>query len=170
MRCASANLLIHPVAGGERDPLAGSGGRDRQCGGQVGFAGARWAEQDDVAGLGQPAAGLQSGDLSPVDAGLGGEVEVADRLDRGEPGIADTLTGTGFGAGVGLHRQHSGQVVLQRPACGPTLFGQSVVMRCNPRSLQQAGLVGDELVGLARGRGTFGGHQATSSPVPNAAS
>ena len=155
---------------GERDPVSGLGGGDRQRGSQVGFAGARRAEQDDVAGLGQPATGLQAGDLGSVDAGLGGEVEVGDRLDRREPGIADALTGTGFRASIGLHRQHGGQVILQRPVSFPALFSQPVIVRSNARCLQQSGLMRDELVDLTWDRGTFGGHQATSSPVPNAAS
>ncbi|KDP09535.1 hypothetical protein MAV100_11205 [Mycobacterium avium subsp. hominissuis 100] len=42
-----------PAGGrGECDAVAGLGGRDRQRGGQVCFAGAWWAEQHDVAGFG----------------------------------------------------------------------------------------------------------------------
>ena len=39
------------------------GGGDAEAGGQVGLAGAGWAEQDDVAGLGEEPAGGQGGDL-----------------------------------------------------------------------------------------------------------
>ncbi|BBY12492.1 hypothetical protein MMARJ_32320 [Mycobacterium marseillense] len=113
-----------------------------------GFAGARWAEQHDVAGLGKPATGFQSGDLSAVDGGLGGEVEVGDRLDRREPGIPDALTCTRFRTGIRFHRQDRTQVVLQRPADVAALFGQPVVVLGDARSLEQAGLMCDELVGV----------------------
>ena len=39
--------------GGEQDPVAGLGGLDAQADGEVGLAGAGWAEEDDVLGLGQ---------------------------------------------------------------------------------------------------------------------
>jgi hypothetical protein len=88
-----------PAGGrGERDAVPGVGGGDRQRGGQVGLTRAGWAEEHDVAGFGEPAAGFQSGDLGAVEGGLGGEVEVGDRLDRREPGVSDALAGTGFGA------------------------------------------------------------------------
>jgi hypothetical protein len=111
----------------------------------------------------------QAGDLGAVDGGLGGEVEVGDRLDRGETGIPDALAGTGFSAGIGFHCQHGGQIVLQRPAGGAALFGQPGVVHGDARRLQQSGLMSDELVGLTRNRGALGRHQATS-PVPNTAS
>lgn len=71
------------------------------------------AEQHDVAGFGEPAAGFQAGDLSPIDGGLGGEVEMGDRLDRRVTRIADALAGTGFSAGIGLHRQDGTEIVFQ---------------------------------------------------------
>ncbi|GFG62554.1 hypothetical protein MKUB_00440 [Mycobacterium kubicae] len=102
--------------------MPGVGGRDCQGRGQMRFTGARRAEQHDVAGFGQPAAGFQAGDLGAVDAGLGGEVEVGDRLDRWESGIPDALTGTGFSTGIGLHCQDGAEVVLQRPVRFTALF------------------------------------------------
>ena len=97
------------------------------------FPGARWSQQDDVAGFGQPAAAFQAGDLGAVEGWLGGEVEVGDGLDRREPGIPDPLAGSGFGAGIGFHRQHSAQVVLQRSPCSSPLFGQPGVVGGDPR-------------------------------------
>ena len=144
-----------PGGRGERDPVSGLGGGDRQRGRQMSLAGAGWAEQDDVAGFGEPAATFQSGDLSPVDGRLGGEVEVGDRLDRREPGIPDTLACSGFGAGIGFHRQYRSQVVLQRPVRSAALLGQPLVMPGDPRGLQQSGLVGDQLVHLTGCRGAF---------------
>jgi hypothetical protein len=64
------------------------GGGDPEAGGQVGFAGARRAEQHDVAGLGEEAPGRECGDLL-ADRGLCIPVELLDRLPRGEPGGAD---------------------------------------------------------------------------------
>ena len=58
-----------PGGRGERDPVPGLGGGDRQCGRQVGFTGAGRTEQDDVAGFGQPAAAFEAGDLGPVRPG-----------------------------------------------------------------------------------------------------
>lgn len=93
--------------------MPGVGRGDRQRGRQVGFAGARRAEQHNIAGLGQPSAGFQAGDLSAVHSGVGGEVEIGDRLDCRETRIADTLAGTGFRASVGFHGQHRTEVFLQ---------------------------------------------------------
>ena len=49
---------------GERHAVSGLSGGDCQRCGEVGFAGAGWAEQDDVVGFSQPAAGFQSCDLA----------------------------------------------------------------------------------------------------------
>jgi hypothetical protein len=35
----------HSAGGGEQDPVPGLAGADRQAGGQVGLAGAGWAEE-----------------------------------------------------------------------------------------------------------------------------
>jgi hypothetical protein len=86
------------------------------------------AEQDDVAGFGEPAAALGAGDLGAVESGLGGEVDAGDRLGRRESGIADALACSGFGAGIGFHCQHRGQVVLKRPRRITALFGQAGVV------------------------------------------
>lgn len=67
-------------------------------------------------GFGQPAAGFQPCDLCAVEGGSGAQVEVGDRLNRRESRVSDALAGTGFCAGVGLHRQNRAEVVLEGPA------------------------------------------------------
>jgi hypothetical protein len=76
-----------------------AGGRDSERGRQVGLSGSGWAEQHDVAGLGQEAArGERCGLLA--DRWLGVEVEVLQRLDRAEAGRADPQLGAGGVAGA----------------------------------------------------------------------
>ena len=65
--------------------------------------------------------------------------------------MADALAGTGFGAGIGFHGEYGTEVVLQCPACVAALFCQPVVVLGDARRLENAGLVGDEFVGVARG-------------------
>ena len=74
--------------GGERDAVALSGRVDSQSDGQVGFACAGWAEQHDVAGLGEERAGGQRGDLV-ADGGLDVKVEVVEGLAAWKPGGFD---------------------------------------------------------------------------------
>jgi hypothetical protein len=65
--------------GGEQDPVAVVGGDHAEPGGEVRLAGAGWAEQDDVAGLGEERAGGERGDLL-ADAGLVVPVDVVEGL------------------------------------------------------------------------------------------
>src|SRR6059036_3837741 len=70
--------------GCERDPVAGEAGADRDRDRQVGLAGSGWAEEDDVL------AGVQEVELAEVlddllfDRALEAEVELLERLARGE--------------------------------------------------------------------------------------
>lgn len=127
------------------------------------------SEEDDVACFGKPATGFEAGDVGMVHCRLGGEIEIGDRLDRRESRGSNTKAGTRFGAGIGFHRQHGGQIVLQRPLRGPALLGDPGIVLGDPRCFEEPGLMGDQLVGIGGCAGTYGGHQATS-PVPNARS
>lgn len=68
--------------------------RDPESGGQVGLAGAGWAEEDDVAGFGEEPSRRQGGDLLSH-GGLGVPVELLERLAGRESGGADPHLGTG---------------------------------------------------------------------------
>ena len=66
-----------PVGGGgEQDPVPLPAGRDTERGGQVALAGARWAEQDDVAVLGLQRTGF-------CDAGCRGDAVVSAYVTNG---------------------------------------------------------------------------------------
>jgi hypothetical protein len=84
--------------GGEQDPVPVVSGDDPERGREVGFAGAGWAEQDDVAGLCEERPGCERGDLL-TDGELVVPVEVVEGLGCGEPCPADALRGTGGVAG-----------------------------------------------------------------------
>ena len=62
--------------GGEQDPVTELGGPQAQAGGEVGFAGAGRAEQDDVGRFGEERPGGQVRDGVAFEAGLVIEVEV----------------------------------------------------------------------------------------------
>ncbi len=84
-----------------------------------------WAEEHDVAGLGEVGAGGQVVDLVALGPEPGGEGELLDRLAGGEPGRADPGLGPRrFPAGH-LSGEDRGQVVLVGPALGAGLLGQT---------------------------------------------
>jgi hypothetical protein len=114
-----------PVGGGgEQDALSLPCGSDAEGGGQVGFAGARWAEQDHVAVLGQVGPGGQRMDRA-AGGGLVVEVEVLEGLDRGHPGGSDPQLGAGGVAGGDFTFQDGGQVLLVGPAGVAGVVGQA---------------------------------------------
>ena len=75
-----------PFGGGAKgDALSGEAGADPDGDAQVGLAGAGWAEQDDVLFAGQEVELAEVQDGVAGDRGLKGEVELLERLARGEP-------------------------------------------------------------------------------------
>ena len=79
-----------PVGGGgEQDPLSGVAGGDAEGDRNVGFPGAWWAKEDDVAGFGEVVACGQRGDVVAADSGL-----VVDESNRDDIGVI-------FGSGGG---------------------------------------------------------------------
>ena len=137
----------------------------------MGFAGAGWAEQHDVAGLGEERAGCERGDLL-TDSGLVVPVEVVEGLAGREPGPTDPLRGPGRVASGDLAFEHGGEVVLMGPAGITGLVGEPGSGFSDPRCFQRGGEVVD-LLDRVRWWRALDGHQATCPSVvsiPNARS
>jgi Mycolic acid cyclopropane synthetase len=77
--------------GGEQDAMPGLAGPHRQPDRQVGFAGAWWAEEDDVVAGGDEVQRPQVGDGVAFESAGVVEVELFQRFARREPGGADTV-------------------------------------------------------------------------------
>ena len=110
--------------GGERDPVPGLAGADRQPGGQVGLAGAGRAEEHDVVLGGDEVQGAQVGDDLAFEAAGVVEVELLQRLAGREPGGADAALAAVGLAGGDLALQAGGQELLVGPGLGAGPLGQ----------------------------------------------
>jgi len=135
--------------------------------------GARWAEQDDVACLGEEPARGQGGDVSS-DAGLGVPIEVLEGLGSGEPCRPDPQLSTRGVAGADFAFQDRCQVVLERPARVPGLVSQPGRGLGDPGCLESSSQVVQLLDRLSRVLGCLRrrrhgclrrDHQPTSSPL-----
>jgi hypothetical protein len=105
--------------GGEQDPVSGLAGADRDSGGQVGLAGAGWAEEDDVLPAGDEVQGAQVRDQVAFEAAGVVEVELLQALACREPGGPDpALPAVGLPGGD-LALQAGGQELLMGPGLGP---------------------------------------------------
>ena len=81
---------VDPLGGGsEQDAVPGLAGADRDTGGEVGFAGAWWAEEDHVVFGGDEVQGAQVGDRLAFEAASVLEVEVLEGLVGRKAGGAD---------------------------------------------------------------------------------
>ena len=97
--------------GREQDPVAMVGCGDAQAGGQVGLAGAGWAEEDDVVAGGDEVQGAQAGDDVALEAAGVLEVEVLQGFAGREPprwppsaaARPDTSIGSSSGCAAGRH-------------------------------------------------------------------
>ena len=123
----------------------------------MGLAGAGRPDQADVGGLVDPGELGEVQDERAFGAGLGGEVEVLERLGGGEAGGADALAGAG-----GLAREHLGlaerfQELLVGPALGAGALGRRLQPFEDPRRLQRPQQVGQP---LAAGRGAGHAHSS----------
>jgi hypothetical protein len=103
---------VDPFAGGgEQDPVPALAGADAQAGGQVGLAGAGWAEEDDVVAGGDEVQGAQAGDDVALEAAGVLEVEVLQGFAGREPprwppsaaARPDTSIGSSSGCAAGRH-------------------------------------------------------------------
>lgn len=104
------------LGGGERDAMAGLAGLDRQRDRQMGLPGPWGPEEADVHVLGGPGELGEVQDQRLLGGGLGGEVEVLQRLVRGERGVADAVARAGGVAGEDLGFQQRLEELLVGPA------------------------------------------------------
>ena len=101
--------------GAERDAVAGQAGADPERDREVGLAGAGRAEQDDVLLAGEEVELAEMQDGVALEAGLEGEVELLQRLARGEPRGLDPGLAAVAVAAVGLGLQQRGGELLVAP-------------------------------------------------------
>jgi hypothetical protein len=109
---------VDPLLGGrEQGAVPGLAGLDGQGDREVGLAGAGRAEEADVGGFLDPGQLREMLDQWTFGAGLGGEVEVFQRLGRRERGVADALARPGGLAGedLGLAERLQELLVGARP-------------------------------------------------------
>ena len=134
--------------GGKRDAMASQARADAERDRQVGLAGAGRAEQDDVLFAGEEVELAEVLDDGLLDRALEGEVELLERLVRGEPGGLDALA-----AARGLREE----VSVESSACGEALvapflaagpLGQLGQRPGRRRRLQRPEQVGELGVGL----------------------
>jgi hypothetical protein len=133
--------------------------------------GARWAEQHNVAGLGEERSGRARDNLL-ADGGLVVPVEIVEGLVGGEPGPTDALRGAGRVACGDLAFEHCGEVVLVCPAGVACLVSEPMCGLDDAGRFQRGGQVVDLFDGVGRSGLLLGGHQATcpSRSIPNARS
>jgi hypothetical protein len=136
------------LGGRERDAVPGLAGLDRQGDREVCLAGARRAEEADVAVLVDPGELREVQDQRLLGAGLGGEVEVLQRLVGGERGVADALAGPGGIAGEDLGPQQGLEELLVGPLLGAGPLGGLLEALQHPRRLQLREQVGQPLARL----------------------
>jgi len=150
--------------GGEQDPVAGLAGADRDPGGQVGLAGAGWAEEHHVLFAGDEVQGAQVGDQVTLESAGVVEVELLQRLAGREPGRADPpLAAVGLPGGD-LALQAGCQELLMGPGLGTCPLGQPTDRLAQCWCFQRPGQ--ERQLGIevpARLRGGARRHHATSS-------
>ena len=110
--------------GGELDAVAGLAGADRDAGGEVGLAGAGWAEEDHVLACEDEVQGAEVCDQVAFESAGVVEVELLEALAGREPGGADAaLTAVGLPGGD-LALQAGDQELLMGPGLRPGPFCQ----------------------------------------------
>jgi hypothetical protein len=109
------------------------------------FPGARRAKEADVGGLGDPRELRQVLHQRPLGRGLGGPVEVLERLQSGESGRADALARARGIAGEHLGLEQGLQEGLIGPALGASALGGRRQALGDPWRLQLGHQVGQPL-------------------------
>ena len=104
------------LRGGKRDAVAVLAGPDGERDRQVRFPGPGRAEEAKIAVLGDPRELSEVQDQRAFGAGLGLEIEVLERLVRGQGGVADALAGARGVAGEDLGLQQRLEELLVGPA------------------------------------------------------
>src|SRR5882724_4871800 len=127
----------------EADVAPLSGGLDAEGDSEVGLAGADRPREDEVLGVGDPAAAV--GDLCGVHALGGVEVEGVERLELGEARLAQALAHGRLGAGGDFDGEDLVQVLLVRPVLLAGLAGEALVGAEQARHLERARLALDDL-------------------------
>ena len=146
---------VDPLLGGrERDAVAGLAGLDRQRDREVRLAGARGPEEADVHVLGGPGELGEVQDQRLLGGGLGGEVEVLQRLVRGERGVADAVARAGGVAGEDLGFEQRLEELLVGPALGARGLGGLLEPFQDAWRLELAEQVGQPLAGRRRRGGS----------------
>jgi len=99
------------------DPMAPPGSLDTESDREMGLAGAGRAEKGHVLGFREKLQGREVSDVRAADRGLHSEVEVVDRLARGEMGSTDPLGAAVAVAGIDLLGQDCGKTrcMAERP-------------------------------------------------------
>jgi hypothetical protein len=142
----------HPLlCGGEGDPVAAFARLHAERDREMTFAGAGRSEEADVGLL------LDPGELGEVEQerllgrGLGRPVEVLQRLQGGEAGVADAHARTGGVAGEHLGLEQALEELLVGPGLGAGPLGRLLEPLQDPRCLQLVQQVGQPLAnpGLA---------------------
>lgn len=127
-------------------------GLDTECDGEVGFAGADRAGQDQIFGRGHPRATGERMDLRGADALGGREIEAVEGLDLGKARLAEPLANHGLVSRRLLGAEDFVQVVLVRPVRVARLPRQAFKHTGDARQLQRTGLGDDEITGEGGGR------------------
>ena len=150
--------------GGEAHPAALLAGGDAQPRGQMGLAGAGFADQQHRLGTGDVAAGGEIGDARRRHRRLG-EVELLQGLQPWQPGLLDppqhglALTLLDLGAEQGV------EVADMAVAFARRRLGQALVLRRDRRRLERAAVLPDDLVVQVDRGAARRGHGPTSRPV-----
>ena len=134
--------------GGERDPLAGEAGADRDGDREVGLAGAGRAQEDDVLARVQEVELAQVLDDLALDAALEGEVELLERLARREARGLDAALAAVALPGGDLGRQQGFGEALIAPLLLACTVGELGQRSGGGRRLERPEQV-RELAGLA---------------------
>lgn len=145
--------------GGESDPMAGLAGSDPQGGGEVGFPGPGWAEEDHVVFAGDEVEGSEVGDDVSFEAALMVEVEIFDGFAGGEACSFDPVLTAVVLTGSHLPFQTGRKELFMGPTFGSGPFRQSLHRGCQRRSFEGPAEPGE--VGGGTADGFLGGHQAT---------
>jgi stage V sporulation protein SpoVS len=136
----------HPVGRrGEGHPVPRLAGLDAERDGQVGLARARGPEEADVGRLGDPGEPGQVLHQRSLGRGLGGPVEVLERLQGWEARGADPLARPRGVAGEHLGLQQRLQEALVRPALGAGALCRGLKALAHARRLELGHQVGQAL-------------------------
>jgi hypothetical protein len=123
-------------------------GLERERDREVRLAGAGWAEEADVGALFDPGELCQVQHERLLGRGLGGPVEVVERLQGGEGGVTDAHAGAGGVAGEDLCFEQRLEKLLVGPVLGAGSLGRLLEPLQHPWCFQFREQVGQPLADL----------------------